>query len=66
MDDWRWPRAAPPPDGHTMAMALTGMLSINPVTYSKAGFTAAYFTRFGVSRSPRWCWWYRSTRRGRR
>ena len=33
-----------PADGHTMAMALTGMLSINPVTYSKAGFTAADFT----------------------
>jgi tripartite-type tricarboxylate transporter receptor subunit TctC len=29
------------PDGHTMAMSLTGMLSINPTTYSKAGFTAA-------------------------
>ncbi len=32
-----------PPDGHTLAMSLTGMLSINPVTYSKAGFTAADF-----------------------
>lgn len=31
------------PDGHTLAMSLTGMLSINPVTYSKAGFTAADF-----------------------
>jgi len=30
-----------PPDGHTLAMSLAGMLSINPVTYSKAGFTAA-------------------------
>ena len=30
-----------PADGHTMAMSLTGMLSINPTTYSKAGFTAA-------------------------
>lgn len=30
-----------PPDGHTLAMSLTGMLSINPVTYGKAGFTAA-------------------------
>ena len=29
-----------PPDGHTLAMSLTGMLSINPTTYSKAGFTA--------------------------
>lgn len=28
-------------DGHTLAMTLTGMLSINPVTYTKAGFTAA-------------------------
>ena len=32
-----------PPDGHTLAMSLTGMLSINPTTYSKAGFTAADF-----------------------
>jgi tripartite-type tricarboxylate transporter receptor subunit TctC len=32
-----------PPDGHTMAMSLTGMLSINPTTYSKAGFTATDF-----------------------
>jgi tripartite-type tricarboxylate transporter receptor subunit TctC len=32
-----------PPDGHTLAMSLTGMLSINPMTYSKAGFTAADF-----------------------
>ncbi|MBC8057949.1 MAG: tripartite tricarboxylate transporter substrate binding protein [Rhizobiales bacterium] len=32
-----------PADGHTMAMSLTGMLSINPYTYSKAGFTAADF-----------------------
>lgn len=30
-----------PADGYTMAMSLTGMLSINPTTYSKAGFTAA-------------------------
>lgn len=30
-----------PADGHTLAMSLTGMLSINPTTYSKAGFTAA-------------------------
>jgi tripartite-type tricarboxylate transporter receptor subunit TctC len=29
-----------PADGHTLAMSLTGMLSINPTTYSKAGFTA--------------------------
>ncbi len=29
-----------PADGYTMAMSLTGMLSINPTTYSKAGFTA--------------------------
>ena len=29
------------PDGHTMAMSLAGMLSINPITYTKAGFTAA-------------------------
>ena len=33
-----------PPDGHTLAMSLTGMLSINPTTYSKAGFTAADFS----------------------
>ena len=32
-----------PPDGHTLAMSLTGMVSINPTTYSKAGFTAADF-----------------------
>jgi tripartite-type tricarboxylate transporter receptor subunit TctC len=32
-----------PADGHTLAMSLTGMLSINPATYSKAGFTAADF-----------------------
>ena len=31
------------PDGHTLAMSLSGMLSINPTTYSKAGFTAADF-----------------------
>ena len=30
-----------PADGYTMAMSLTGMLSINPTTFSKAGFTAA-------------------------
>jgi len=30
-----------PADGYTLAMSLTGMLSINPVTFSKAGFTAA-------------------------
>ena len=30
-----------PADGHTLAMSLTGMLSINPTTYSKAGFTAS-------------------------
>lgn len=30
-----------PADGYTLAMSLTGMLSINPTTYSKAGFTAA-------------------------
>lgn len=32
-----------PPDGHTMAMSLAGMLSINPVMYSKAGFVASDF-----------------------
>ncbi len=32
-----------PADGHTLAMSLTGMLSVNPVTYTKAGFTAADF-----------------------
>ncbi len=31
------------PDGHTLAMSLTGMLSINPATYKQAGFTAADF-----------------------
>ncbi len=30
-----------PADGHTLLMSLTGMLSINPTTFSKAGFTAA-------------------------
>ncbi len=30
-----------PPDGHTLTMSLTGMLSINPTTYRQAGFTAA-------------------------
>jgi tripartite-type tricarboxylate transporter receptor subunit TctC len=30
-----------PADGHTLAMALTGMLSINPTTFRQAGFTAA-------------------------
>jgi hypothetical protein len=30
-----------PADGYTLAMSLTGMLSINPTTFSKAGFTAA-------------------------
>lgn len=29
-----------PADGYTLAMSLTGMLSINPATYAKAGFTA--------------------------
>lgn len=32
------------PDGHSLAMTLTGMLSINPVIYKKAGFEAADFT----------------------
>ena len=32
-----------PADGHTLLMSLTGMLSINPTTYSKAGFTANDF-----------------------
>lgn len=30
-----------PADGHTLVMSLTGMLSLNPTTYAKAGFTAA-------------------------
>lgn len=30
-----------PADGHTLAMSLAGMLSINPVIYRNAGFTAA-------------------------
>jgi hypothetical protein len=29
-----------PADGYTIAMSLTGMLSINPATYAKAGFSA--------------------------
>ncbi len=29
-----------PADGYTLAMSLTGMLSINPATYAKAGFSA--------------------------
>jgi tripartite-type tricarboxylate transporter receptor subunit TctC len=32
-----------PADGHTLAMSLTGMLSINPTTYTKAGFTSDDF-----------------------
>lgn len=30
-----------PADGHTLVMSLTGMLSINPVTFANAGFNAA-------------------------
>lgn len=30
-----------PADGYTMAMSLTGMLSTNPTTFAKAGFTAS-------------------------
>jgi len=30
-------------DGYTLAMTLTGMLSINPVIYKKAGFAASDF-----------------------
>ena len=30
-----------PADGHTLAMSLTGMLSINPATFANAGFTAS-------------------------
>lgn len=42
-----------PPDGHTLAMSLTGMVSINPTTYSKAGFTAADVTPIArVSLAP--------------
>ena len=33
------------PDGHTLAMSLTGMLSINPATYKQAGFTSADVVR---------------------
>ncbi|WP_058640202.1 Bug family tripartite tricarboxylate transporter substrate binding protein [Pseudacidovorax intermedius] len=36
--------ALSPADGHSLAMTLTGMLSINPVIYKKAGFEAADFT----------------------
>lgn len=32
-----------PADGHTLAMSLTGMLSINPATFTKAGFTSTDF-----------------------
>ena len=32
-----------PADGHTLAVTLTGMLSINPVIYKKAGFQASDF-----------------------
>ena len=32
-----------PADGYTLAMSLTGMLSINPTTFKQAGFTAADF-----------------------
>lgn len=31
------------PDGHTLAMTLTGMMSINPVIYKEAGFTDTDF-----------------------
>lgn len=31
------------PDGYSLAMTLTGMLSINPVIYKKAGFDASNF-----------------------
>lgn len=31
------------PDGHTLAMTLTGMLSINPVIYQQSGFAAEDF-----------------------
>ncbi|WP_341887487.1 tripartite tricarboxylate transporter substrate binding protein [Variovorax sp. YR752] len=31
------------PDGYTLAVTLTGMLSINPVIYKKAGFQASDF-----------------------
>lgn len=31
------------PDGYSLAMTLTGMLSINPVIYKKAGFEASDF-----------------------
>ncbi|MBU4609963.1 tripartite tricarboxylate transporter substrate binding protein [Achromobacter sp. GG226] len=31
------------PDGYTLAMTLTGMLSINPVIYQQSGFTAQDF-----------------------
>ena len=42
-----------PADGHTLLMSLTGMLSINPTTYSKAGFTAADVTPIArVSLAP--------------
>ncbi|KIQ35957.1 hypothetical protein RT97_04125 [Variovorax paradoxus] len=35
--------AQSPADGHTLAVTLTGMLSINPVIYKKAGFQSSDF-----------------------
>ncbi|MDA7416974.1 tripartite tricarboxylate transporter substrate binding protein [Xenophilus arseniciresistens] len=41
------------PDGYSLAMTLTGMLSINPVIYSKAGFQATDFVPISrVSLAP--------------
>lgn len=41
------------PDGHTLVMTLTGMLSINPVIFKTPGFTAADFVPVAqVSTAP--------------
>lgn len=40
-------------DGHTLVMTLTGMMTINPVIYKNAGFTATDFTPIArVSLAP--------------
>jgi len=41
------------PDGHTLVMTLTGMMSINPVIFKTAGFTSADFVPVAqVSTAP--------------
>jgi tripartite-type tricarboxylate transporter receptor subunit TctC len=45
--------AQSPADGHTLAMTLTGMVSINPVIYKSAGFTSNDFAPIArVSLAP--------------